>query len=60
VGDYSLDIEVFAYVKTAENDEFLAVQQDLLLRLLGAVEKAGTALSVPLQEVFEFPGSGQR
>jgi MscS family membrane protein len=53
VGAYSLDIEVMAYVKTSDHDEFLAIQQDLLLQLLRAVEQAGTSLAVPLQESFE-------
>jgi len=53
VGAYSLDVEVNAYVKTADFDEFLAVQQELLLRMLQAVEQAGTRLAVPLQESFE-------
>lgn len=53
VGAYSLDVEVVAYVITADHDEFLEIQQELLLQLLQAVEKAGTALAVPLQESFE-------
>ncbi|MDP9113629.1 MAG: mechanosensitive ion channel family protein [Acidobacteriota bacterium] len=53
VGAYSLDVEVVAYVTTADHDEFLEIQQELLLQLLQAVEKAGTALAVPLQESFE-------
>ena len=52
VGPYSLDVEVVAYINTTDYDEFLALQQDLLLRILQAVEKAGTALAVPLQESF--------
>jgi MscS family membrane protein len=54
VGPYSLDVEVNAYVKTADFDEFLAVQQELLLRMLQAVEQAGTRLAVPLQESVEM------
>ena len=50
VGAYSLDIEVNAYVLTSSYDEFLSIQQDLLLQLLQAVEQAGAALAVPLQE----------
>jgi MscS family membrane protein len=50
VGDYSLDVEVGVYVKTADYDEFLQIQQELLLQMLRAVEQAGTALAVPLQE----------
>jgi MscS family membrane protein len=54
VGPYSLDVEVNAYVKTADYDEFLAVQQELLLRMLQAVEQAGTRLAIPLQESVEL------
>ena len=53
VGAYSLDVEIAAYVTTADYDEFLGIQQQLLLKLLRAVESAGAALAVPLQESFE-------
>ena len=53
VGTYSLDVEVNCYVKTTDFDDFLATQQELLLRMLRAVEQAGTRLAVPLQESFE-------
>jgi MscS family membrane protein len=59
VGAYSLDIEVVAYVATPDYDEFLAIQQELLLKMLQAVERAGTALAVPLQERFELPRPAQ-
>lgn len=49
IGQYSLDIEIFAYVTTSDFDEFLVVQEDLLLSILTAVEEAGTALAVPSQ-----------
>jgi MscS family membrane protein len=52
VGPYSLDVEVTAYVKSSNGDEFLAIQQELLLAMLQAIERAGTALAVPLQENF--------
>ena len=54
VGKYSLDVEVVAYVNTVDYDEFLALQQELLLRMLQAVEQAGTALAVPVQESVTF------
>ena len=53
VGPYSLDVEVVAYVTTLDYDEFVALQQELLLKMLQAVEHAGTGLAVPLQESFE-------
>jgi MscS family membrane protein len=58
VGPYSLDVEIVAYINTTDYDEFLALQQDLLLRILQAVEKAGTALAVPLQESFRSLRAG--
>lgn len=57
VGPYSLDVEVVAYVTTADYEEFVALQQELLLEMLRAVEHAGTALAVPLQESFVAPRS---
>jgi MscS family membrane protein len=54
VGPYSLDVEVSAYVRTSDYEEFLTLQQDLLLKILQAVEGSGTALAVPLQESSEF------
>ena len=54
VGLYSLDVEVSAYINTADSDEFLTLQQELLLRMLQAVEKAGASLAVPLQESFKL------
>ena len=50
IGTYSLDVEVFAYVLTADFDVFLGIQQELLLELLEVVERAGTQLAVPLYE----------
>ena len=46
---HSLDIEVHSYILTADYDEFLAIQEDLLLRMLGIVSEAGAALAVPAQ-----------
>jgi MscS family membrane protein len=50
IGNYSLDVEVFAYVTTPDYDVFLGVQQELLLDILRAVERAGATLAVPLVE----------
>src|SRR5580692_3246604 len=50
IGTYSLDVEVFAYVTTSDYDVFLGIQQELLLKMLQAVERAGAALAVPLLE----------
>lgn len=50
IGEYSLDIEVFAYVLTSDFDGFLGIQQELLLKMMRAVEHGGTSLAVPLFE----------
>ncbi len=55
VGPYSLDVEVSVYITSSDYDEFLALQQELLLKLLRAVEQAGTALAVPVQESVALP-----
>jgi MscS family membrane protein len=57
VGTYSLDVEVFAYVLTPNYDEFLQIQQELLLWILDGVQAAGTALAVPTQAYFALEGA---
>lgn len=54
VGEYSLDVEVFAYIKTEDGDEFLKTQQELLLKILDAVSAAGTALALPTQASVQY------
>ncbi len=52
LGESSLDLEVFAYVRSATYSEFLAVQEELLLRLLEIVAEAGTAIAFPSRTVY--------
>jgi len=54
VGTYSLDLEVSAYIKTRDGDEFMNIQQELYLRILDAVEEAGTALAIPTQASISY------
>lgn len=54
IGSYSLDIEIFAYVLTTDGDEFLKVQQELLLTILEEVAAAGTALALPTQASVDY------
>lgn len=51
IGNYSYDIEVFAYLLTSQGDDYLKAQTDLLLQIIDAVEAAGTGLAVPLREI---------
>ncbi len=52
LADSSMDIEVFAYVLTREQEEFLAVQEELLFALLAIVERAGSGLAYPSQTLY--------
>jgi MscS family membrane protein len=58
LGACSLDIEIFAFVKTGDGDEFLAVQEDLLLRIIDIVAASGTAFAVPSQVSYAATDPG--
>ncbi len=46
-GDYSYDLEIFVYADTSNTNEFLAIQQDVLLRVIDIVQSAGTDFAFP-------------
>jgi MscS family membrane protein len=48
----AMNLEVFAYVATADYGEFLAIQEDLLFQILRIIEQAGTSLATPTQTMF--------
>jgi MscS family membrane protein len=48
----SLDIEVFAYVKTTIRAEFLGTQEDILLRVMDIVAQSGTGFAFPSQTLY--------
>lgn len=45
----SQDVEIYSYVFAPDYNDFLRIQEELLLRILGIVESAGTALALPTQ-----------
>jgi MscS family membrane protein len=51
-GASSLDIEVFAYVKTIVRAEFLGVQEDIWLRVMDIVAQSGTGFAFPSQTLY--------
>jgi len=51
-GGSSLDLEIFAYVKALEMSEFLGIQEDLLLRIMDIIAKAGTGIAFPSQTTY--------
>lgn len=56
-GAYSLDLEIFAYVRAADFDRFLEVQEDLHLRLMDIVAAAGSSFAFPSQTTYLESGA---
>lgn len=59
IAQQSFDLEVFAYVSTADWDEFLKVQSELLLKILEAASRLGIGFAVPIQESVTEPVSSK-
>jgi MscS family membrane protein len=57
-GAYSLDLEIFAYILTSDYDEFLAIQEDLLLRIMEIVDTTGSGFAFPSQTIYAGADSG--
>jgi MscS family membrane protein len=49
---YSLNVEVFAYVGTRDWNEFLAIQEDIYLRMMEVVAASGTGFAFPSQTLY--------
>jgi MscS family membrane protein len=58
LGTHSLDLEVFAYIDTPDWNEYLAIQEDLLLRIMQVVEQSGTGFAFPSQTLYVGPDTG--
>jgi len=57
-GADALTLEIFSYVLTADYNEFVAIQEDLLLRILEVIADAGTSLAMPVQTNYLARGAG--
>jgi MscS family membrane protein len=51
-GAYSLDLDIFAYVKTTDYGEYLEVAEDLNLRIMEIVAEAGSSFAFPSQTTY--------
>jgi MscS family membrane protein len=51
-GAYSKDIELFCYLMCREQNEFLAIQEDLLLRIEDIIKEAGSGFAFPSQTAY--------
>ncbi|GGK78390.1 hypothetical protein GCM10011405_27770 [Rufibacter glacialis] len=59
IGASSYNLEVFSYVLVKDYNEFLEIQEDLLLRMLDIVEASGTGLAYPTQTLFMGRDTGK-
>ncbi len=51
-GDSALNVDIFAYVNTPDFNEFLGIQEDILLRVIDLVEASGTGFAFPSQTLY--------
>ncbi len=56
--DYSFNVEIFVYVDTIDRNEFLGIQEDVMLRVIDIVEAAGTGFALPSQTTYLSRDSG--
>lgn len=56
ITDQSYDLEIFAYVLTADFNRYLEVQSELLLKIMEAAARLSVYFAVPFQEVVTAPG----
>jgi MscS family membrane protein len=54
----SLRIEISSYVLTRDSNEFIAIREDLLLRIMDIVENSGTGFAFPSQTLYFSRDSG--
>ena len=45
-------VEVFAYILTQDFNEFAAIREDLLLRIMDVVDNSGSGLALPAQTLY--------
>ena len=57
-GDFALNVEIRAYIRTSSYNEFLAVQEDILLRVMQVVKQAGTGFAFPSRTLYHSRDSG--
>ncbi len=57
-GAYSLDLEVFAYLRCQDQDTFLAIREDIFLRIADIIKESGTGFAFPSQTMYHTRDEG--
>jgi MscS family membrane protein len=52
-GAWSLDVEIHALAETSDHADFLAIQEDVLLRIMDVVDEAGCGFAFPSQTHYQ-------
>jgi MscS family membrane protein len=47
MAEYSMEVEIYAYILVRDYAEFLALQEELILSIVEAIEKTGAAIALP-------------
>jgi small-conductance mechanosensitive channel len=54
----SLNVDIFGYVDCQDYSEFLAIREDILLRIMAVVKEAGTGFALPSQTTYVAADTG--
>ncbi len=57
-GAYSKDVEIFAYLRCQDQDTFLAIQEDIFLRMEDIINEAGSGFAFPSQTAYLLRDKG--
>ena len=58
IGGSSLSVELLSYILTRDFNEFTAIREDLLLRIMDVMEDSGGGLALPSQTLYLSRDSG--
>jgi len=57
-GEYSIDLDIFAYIAETDYGKYLEVSEDLNLRIMDIVRDAGSSFAFPTQTTYLERGKG--
>jgi MscS family membrane protein len=60
LGAFSLDVDVFAYVYAGDWNDFLEIQEELLLRIMEIVQQTGAEIAFPSQTMYLATDSSEK
>ncbi len=57
-GDFALNVSIRVYLMASSINEFMAIQEDILLRMKQVVEQSGCAFAFPSQTIYQARDNG--